>query len=183
MHDDVMDATRALFAEGKVDPNRVCIVGGSYGGYEALYAAAVEPSTFKCAVSLDGVSDLVGIVKFERTVGTDSPTWAYWRKSEGDPARDSAVLLAHSPYRLAATWTTPTLLIHGEDDQVVPVEESRQMNRALLAAGKPVRYVEVAGMGHGPSSDDEIQKVYSEIDLFLATHLSDKPAATGAATH
>jgi dipeptidyl aminopeptidase/acylaminoacyl peptidase len=57
------------------------------------------------------------------------------------------------------------------------------MNRALLAAGKPVRYVEVAGMGHGPSSDDEIQKVYSEIDLFLATHLSDKPAATGAATH
>jgi dipeptidyl aminopeptidase/acylaminoacyl peptidase len=57
MHDDVMDATRALIAEGRVDPKRICVVGGSYGGFEALYAAAVEPSTFRCAVSIDGVSD------------------------------------------------------------------------------------------------------------------------------
>ncbi len=76
MHEDVMDSAKALVAEGKVDPKRVCIVGGSYGGYEAMYAAATEPDTFKCAVSFDGVSDLVGIVKFERSYGTDSATWA-----------------------------------------------------------------------------------------------------------
>jgi dipeptidyl aminopeptidase/acylaminoacyl peptidase len=181
MHQDVMDATRALVAEGKVDPKRICIVGGSYGGYEAMYSAATEPDTFKCAVSFDGVSDLVGIVKFERTFGTDTSTWSYWRKSEGDPATDSAKMLAHSPYRMAANWKTPILLIHGDKDDIVPVEESRQMNRALQAAGKPVRYVEVQGMGHGPSSDEEITKVYSEIAMFLAQYLGEAPAPASPA--
>lgn len=183
MHTDVMDATKALVAEGKVNPGRVCIVGGSYGGYEAMYAAATEPETFKCSVAFDGVSDLMGIVKFERVYGTDSPTWAYWRKSEGDPATDSAYMLAHSPYRMAIGWKTPTLLIHGDKDDIVPVEESRQMNRALQAAGKPVRYVEVAGMGHGPSTEEETTKVYSEIALFLATHLDGGAAPAAAAAH
>ncbi len=83
-------------------------------------------------------------------------------------------MLAHSPYRMAANWRTPTLLIHGDEDDIVPVEESRPMKRALEAAGKPVRYVEVAGMGHGPSSDEEIIKVFSEIDSFLAAHIGDR---------
>jgi len=127
----------------------------------------------------------VGIVKFERSYGTDSATWAYWRKSEGDPATDSARMLAHSPYRLAGTRKTPTLLIHCDKDDIVPVEESRQMNRALLAAGKPVRYVEVAGMGHGPSSDDETIKVFSEIDTFLREHIGDplKPSDPQRSAH
>lgn len=179
MHEDVMDATRALIAEGKVDPDRLCIVGGSYGGYEALYSAAVEPSTFRCAVSVAGVSDLVGVMKFERTFGTDSARYKYWVKSQGDPTTDEAKMRAHSPFRLAANWKTPTLLIHGDADDIVPVEESRQMKRALESAGKPVRYLEIHDMGHGPSKDEDWRTVLTEIDTFLAAHIGPgAPAAT-----
>jgi len=173
MHEDVMDATKALIAEGKVDPARVCVVGGSYGGYEALYAAAVEPEVFKCAVSVDGVSDLVGNMKFERSFGADSARYAYWVKSQGDPNADAARMLAHSPYRLASGWKTPTLLIHGDQDDIVPIEESRQMKRALEGAGKPVRYIEIEGMGHGPSSVDEWTRVLSEVEAFLVAHIGE----------
>jgi dienelactone hydrolase len=180
MHNDVMDATRALIAEGKVDPSRVCIVGASYGGYEAMYSAATEPATFKCAISIDGVSDLVGAEKFEREAGKDTSAYQYWRKSEGDPAKDSAMLLAHSPYRLATTWITPILLIHGDKDEVVPIEESRQMKRALEGAGKKVQYLEVKDMGHGPETEEEVTKVYNAIDVFLAPYLGDQVGAAAA---
>ena len=64
-------------------------------------------------------------------------------------------MITHSPYRMAANWQTPVLLIHGDKDDNVPVQESRQMNRALVKANKPVLFIEVADMGHGPSSEEE----------------------------
>jgi len=153
----------------------------SYGGYEALYSAAVEPDVFKCAVSVDGVSDLLGNMKFERSFGADSARYTYWVKSQGDPTADATRMMSHSPYRLAAGWKTPTLLIHGDKDEIVPIEESRQMKRALEGAGKPVRYIEIEGMGHGPSSDDEWTRVLSEIEAFLAVHIGEPPPSTPAA--
>jgi len=171
MHEDVMDATRTLIAEGRVDPKRVCVVGASYGGYEALYAAATEAAAFRCAVSIDGISDLVDLMKWEKHFGRDSPRFAYWMKSIGDPEADRTPLAAKSPIAWVRDWTTPLLLVHGDSDQIVPVEQSRKMQRALTAAGKPVRYLEVKDMGHGPSSDEEITKVLGAVDAFLALYL------------
>lgn len=59
----------------------------------------------------------------------------------------------------------------------MPIEQSRRLKHALEAAGRPVRYVEVNGMGHGPSTDEETTKVFEEIATFLATHLA--PAGGG----
>jgi len=169
MHDDVMDATRALVAEGHVDRGRVAIVGGSYGGYEALYSAAREPETFRCAVSIDGLSDLESDVKWERSFGKESTRYTYWLKSLGDPVVDRDRLNARSPILMASDWKTPTLLIHGDEDGIVQVEQSRRMQRALQEAGKSVKYIEIKGMGHGPSTDEENTKVLGEIESFLAS--------------
>ena len=177
MHDDVMDATNALIAGGQIDPKRVCIVGGSYGGYEALYAAAREAKTFRCAVSLDGVSDLVSDLKSSKRYGRDSVAYHYWLKSQGDPETSEARMVAHSPVNMAKDWSTPLLLIHGDADQIVSVDQSRMMRRALQFAGKPVQYLEVKGMGHGPSTDDEVTKVYGQIEAFLAPYLGSDAAA------
>ena len=170
---------RALVAEGGVDASRACIVGASYGGYEAMEAAVREPDLFRCVVSMSGVSDLPGFLKWQKSFGRDSSRYQYWLKSIGDPAKDMAKLAAASPYRSAADWKTPLLLIHGAADAIVPVEESRQMKRALEHAGKPVTYVEIAGMGHGPSTEAQSRKVMSAIEPFLAKALS--PAAPAVA--
>ncbi len=175
MHDDVMDATKALIAEGRIDPKRVCIVGASYGGFEALYAAAKEPATFRCAASISGISDLAEFVKWQKHFGHTSSRYLYWLKSIGDPDTDNAQLAAASPDMLASTWATPLLLMHGDKDDIVPVDQSRRMKRALESAGKPVRYIEVKGMGHGPATDEESTKVLGELATFLAANLG--PAA------
>lgn len=180
MHDDVMDATRALIAEGKVDPGRVCMVGASYGGYEAMYTAATEPGTFRCAVAVAGLSDMVGNMRWQKSFGRDSARYTYWLKSQGDPDKDSARMLAHSPYRVADKVQTPLMLIHGTKDTIVPPEESRQMKRAMEGAGKSVTYLEVEGMGHGPSTDEENTKVLTAIGDFLAPYLNAPKGPTAA---
>lgn len=170
MHEDVSDAVQALIKTGAVDPKRVCIVGGSYGGYEALWAAHAEPDLYKCAVSFDGVADLKVVMAWERRHGETS-TFRYWVKSIGDPVADAASLAQRSPVTYARSWTTPLLLIHGDKDDIVDVGQSRLMKRALEDAHKPVRYVEVKGMTHGPHSADEVRRVFGEIEAFLAAHI------------
>lgn len=178
MHDDVTDAARAIIASGRVDPGRVCIVGASYGGYEALWSAHAEPALYRCAVSIDGLSDLRTEMNWERRYGADSSVYKYWLRSIGDPKVDENKLLARSPVQYAKTWTVPLLLIHGGSDDNVDVAQSRIMKRALEAEHKAVRYVEIRHMGHGPETDAEWTQVLTELEAFLAPHLNaSAPAA------
>jgi dipeptidyl aminopeptidase/acylaminoacyl peptidase len=62
MQDDITEGVQKLIAQGIVDPNRICIVGASYGGYAALAGATLTPDLYKCAVSVNGVSDLMGML-------------------------------------------------------------------------------------------------------------------------
>jgi dipeptidyl aminopeptidase/acylaminoacyl peptidase len=178
MHDDVTQAVKALIASGRVDPSRICIVGASYGGYEALWAAHAEPDLYKCAVSIDGLSDLTADMNWQRQRGVDSIVYKYLAKVEGDPKVDSDRMAAKSPITYAKSWTTPVLLIHGDQDDNVDVSQSRRMNQALLSEHKSVRYVEVKKMGHGPETDDETTQVFGAIETFLAPYL--KPAVPPA---
>jgi dipeptidyl aminopeptidase/acylaminoacyl peptidase len=172
MSDDLDDAVKAALATGKVDARRVCIVGGSYGGYAALYEAGTKPDLYKCAVSIDGLADLNEDMGWEkREHGADSDTYHYWLKSLGDPSKDGSRLADKSPIRMARGWKVPTLLIHGDADDIVFVEQSRSMNRALKGAGVNVRYVEIKDMGHGPGTLKEWTQVLNEIDGFLGEYI------------
>lgn len=176
MQDDVTDAVKALIATGAVDANRVCVVGASYGGYVALYAAATQGDLYKCAVSIDGVSDLAEAVgETRRDYGADSETYKHDVMVIGDPGRDRDLMSAKSPVRLAAQFAMPVLIIHGDKDDIVSVDESRQMNRALQAASKPVSYIEIKGMAHGPVLDKETREVLPAVADFLDSHIG--PAA------
>src|SRR5207244_12905956 len=67
MQDDVTDGVKALIASGQADPNRICVFGASYGGYAALIGGAQNPELYKCVVSWAGISDLVKLLKQERS--------------------------------------------------------------------------------------------------------------------
>ncbi|HRD46517.1 MAG TPA: alpha/beta fold hydrolase [Caulobacter sp.] len=149
MQDDVMDAMNALIAKGQVDPDRICIVGASYGGYVALQAGATAPDTFKCVVSIAGVSDLVASQAWEKAEGgADSPRYKYWLKSIGDPVTDRARLVDASPISHAQNFRAPVLLYHGDWDGIVDVEQSEAMAKALKRAKKDVRLEILEGQGH-----------------------------------
>ena len=151
MQTDVSDGLAALAKEGIVDPKRACIVGGSYGGYAALAGVTLQKGLYRCAVSYGGVTDLAGMLSdFSRRAGRVSDTTRYWRAAIGSRAD----MKAYSPTEKAASADAPVLLIHGRDDVVVPVEQSRKMDRELRQAGKPVEYVELKGEDHWLSREE-----------------------------
>ena len=112
------------------------------------------------------------MLRWERSeAGVDSDRYEYWVKSIGDPGEDREQIEAISPIRQAANWRVPVLLIHGDEDDVVPVSQSRDMNRALSRAGKDVRLVVMEGADHSGWSTADETTVLTEMETFLARHL------------
>lgn len=178
MQDDVTAGVDFLAAQGLADRGQVCIAGASYGGYAALYGGANQPDLYRCVISIAGPSDLLAMLRFERYEAgaeSDSDRYDYWVRSIGDPREDRAAIEAISPLRRAADWRAPVLLIHGDEDGVVPVSQSRDMARALTRAGKDVRLVELEGAGHNGWSTDQEATVLTEMETFLARHLPVAP--------
>ena len=149
MQDDVEDCVAQVVASGLADPARIAICGASYGGYAALMGGMRRPDLYKAVVSIAGVTDLPEILTFSHNEdGADSPAYAYWRKTIGDPKADKAMLEAASPTRHADAFRAPVLLLHGTEDKIVPIKQSRLMDKALKAAGKTCDLVEIKGASH-----------------------------------
>jgi dipeptidyl aminopeptidase/acylaminoacyl peptidase len=175
MQHDLTDGVAALVAAGMADPERVCIVGASYGGYAALAGAAFTPELYRCAAAIAGVADLRVMLSFERDrAGFSSPTVAYWRQAMGVDETGSANerLEAASPSAHVDEVRAPVLLIHGHDDTVVPIAQSQLMQRALEGAGKSVQFVELEGEDHWLSGAKTRLETLQALDVFLAEHLA-----------
>lgn len=171
MQDDVTDGVKALIEQGLADPKRVCIVGASYGGYAALAGAAFTPELYACAVSINGISNLPAMLTFVETyAGDESDSLSYWKDHIGP--KTSAEVISKSPSRAAANMRAPVLLLHGVNDSVVPVAQSREMAKALKLLAKPHTLVELPGEDHWLSRSDSRTRVLTEMEAFLATHLA-----------
>ena len=168
MQDDLNDAVSHLAAQGMIDPKRVCILGGSYGGYAALRAAQRDGSQFKCAISYAGVSDLPRINSYDSR-------FLYGREYKSNLKKQAPDLTAVSPFRFPEQFSTPVLLMHGKLDLTVPVEQSRDMASKLKAAGKTYRYVEQPLGDHHFSRKEDRLQFLQEVDAFLNQY--NPPAA------
>jgi dipeptidyl aminopeptidase/acylaminoacyl peptidase len=155
MQNDVEDALKVVLDRGGVDESRVAICGVSYGGYAALMGAVKTPDRYKAVVSIAGDANLSRTLAFSRLYdGPTSPAYEYWCKLIGNPTTDRSALAAASPSLRAREIKAPVLLMHGELDSTVAVEQSREMRDALKTANVPVEYVEVPAEGH-PRWKDE----------------------------
>jgi dipeptidyl aminopeptidase/acylaminoacyl peptidase len=149
MQDDLTDVLNALVAEGVADPERICIVGASYGGYAALAGAAFTPDLYACALSIAGISHLPEMLKEDKSrYGKNSDVLRYLERSILDDKLDTDALEAISPYFSADKVTIPILLMHGEDDTIVDFGQSKMMHRALEKAGKDVELVRLENEDH-----------------------------------
>ncbi|GAA4874608.1 S9 family peptidase [Ferrimonas pelagia] len=166
MQDDLQDAAHYLVEQGLADPERICIVGASYGGYAALMAAVKHGDTFRCAVSFAGVSDLEKLVSDARHFSNEKVV----RKQLGTDRKRNR---ANSPVRHAKQIETPILLIHGSDDDIVPVAHSRDMHKALQRQKKPVRYLELEYGDHHLWHEQHRLETMQAIVDFLDEHLKN----------
>ncbi len=168
MQHDVTDGVDAMVRSGRADAARVCIVGASYGGYAALAGATLTPEKYACAVSIAGIADL--LLYLDNAGLGGRPNWVAegWRL---DPRGDREHIRAISPANLAANVRAPVLLMHGPQDTIVPFEQSRIMNDHLRAAGKNVRFVELAGEDHWASTSAGRTQMLRELEAFLAQNL------------
>ncbi len=174
MQDDVTDALRHMIDAGVTDPQRVCIVGMSYGGYAALAGVTLTPDLYRCAISVAGVSDLIESLRDERGESTgQSASYQYWRRSMGDPRENRDALIAASPARLADRVRVPVLLVHGSADTTVPFGQSELMQQALQRAGKASRLIRIEDEGHSwyGWSPENRMTLFRETEAFLAQNL------------
>jgi dienelactone hydrolase len=147
MQTDLSDGLRYLAGKGVIDPNRACIVGGSYGGYAALAGVTIEHGVYRCAVSYGGVSDLQRMVSPFRSTQTRGSRLELQEFLGAENASDPA-LVARSPLKQADKANAPILLIHGKDDTVVALSQSQAMQSALNKAGKPTDLIVLNGEDH-----------------------------------
>ncbi len=168
MQDDIDDAMDWAVTQGIADPARVCVVGGSYGGYAALWAVVRNPERYRCAASWAGVTDWNSQLKYDRNFFSRSGGKSWRRRVEGSD--DGFDLDSVSPYRQAARLTRPTLLAHGTDDSNVPFSQFSKMRSAAESAGAPVQLLVIEGEGHSFSKPENKQQWYDTLVAFLAAH-------------
>lgn len=175
MQDDVTDGAELLIRKGWADPNRTCIIGGSYGGYAALAGGAYTPDLYKCVAAIAPVSDLNFMLsETRREAGSASAEYTWWTKLIGSQKDDKAKIEAISPVNAAANFKAPVLLVHGNDDTVVPFEHSARMESALKKAGKPVTLVKLQDGDHWLSKSDVRLQTLRELDKFVEAAIGTK---------
>jgi dipeptidyl aminopeptidase/acylaminoacyl peptidase len=172
MQDDITDGTRWLIDRGIADPEKICIMGGSYGGYATLMGLAREPELYACGI------DAFGIANLFTWLGTFPPYWEpllpLVHRRVGHPEHDADLLQSRSPVFLADRIRAPVFIFQGANDPRVPADESIQMRDALLAAGREVEYREFADEGHGFGRVENAIEFFALSERFLAEHIGGR---------
>lgn len=175
MQDDVADAVRWAVAEGHADPERVCIYGGSYGGYTALMNSARYPDLYRCTVGYAGVYDL-------RLMYSDGDIkQTLYGRSYLDLVLGNQGLTEASPVSLADRIKMPVLLVHGGEDFRVPQAHADRMRAALREAGNDPEWLVERREGHGFYNMDSRVKLYTQLLAFFDRHIGAGRASTSTA--
>ncbi|WDM67412.1 S9 family peptidase [Xanthomonas cucurbitae] len=179
MHDDLLDAVQWAVKQGVTTPDKVAIMGGSYGGYATLVGLTFTPDTFKCGV------DLVGPVNLNTLLGTIPPYWAsmYQRliKRMADPATEAGKqwLTERSPLSHVDKISKPLLIGQGANDPRVKQAESDQIVNAMKAKNIPVTYVLFPDEGHGFRRPENSKAFNAVTEAFLGQCLGGRVQPIG----
>lgn len=172
MQHDLTDAVKWAVEKGIADPKRVCIYGGSYGGYATLAGLTFTPELYACGV------DIVGPSNVKTLLAAIPPYWAPMRATfrlrVGDVENDEEFNRKISPYYHAGNVRAPLIIAQGANDPRVNIHESDQMVEAMRARELPVTYVVYPDEGHGFARPENRLDFYGRVDEFLATHLGGR---------
>ena len=168
---DIEDGAHWLIGEGIVDPERLCIVGASFGGYAALMSAILEPELYRCVVSLNGVTDPPAMLRYAQA--------GY---AGGELVREGVLgdrsmkeLHDYSPRHNLKALTKPVLLLHAKKDRNVRFSQSKLLAKALKKEKKDARFVPLPDDNHYLLREQSRITFLRELEAFLERHLKRKP--------
>lgn len=172
MQNDLTDSVTWAVRQGIADPERIGIMGASYGGYAALAAAVFTPDIFKCAIDLFGPSNLISLIH------SMPPYWSVEKanilRRLGDPATEETFLKERSPLFYADRVRIPFLIAQGANDPRTPKAESDRFVEALRKKGIPCEYLVFPDEGHGFVKPENRLKFFKAAEAFLAAHLGGR---------
>ncbi|MEZ5460549.1 alpha/beta hydrolase family protein [Dokdonella sp.] len=170
IEDDIDAALKQALAQYPLDPNRMCTLGFSYGGYSALIAVARDPDRYRCAISVSGVTDRLlfftasdsgrtrqGRIRLETIIG--------------DPNTQLEQMIETSPLYRHADIRVPVMLVHGKQDPRVDFEHALRLQRLLDLDGRPPVGLVFENAGHGFEDEQEFEALWSGIAGFLSENL------------
>lgn len=160
MQDDLIDAITYLAGQGIADDKRVCIAGGSYGGYAAMRAAQRDASHYRCAIAYAGVSDLNGMIRYNSNF-LFSDAKKSWLKTQAPDLRGVSPI--NSPEKTAI----PMLIVHGKKDDVVPFDQGKSLADKLTKLGKPVTFIAQPLADHHFSRAEDRLEFLKAMQAFL----------------
>ncbi|APX34592.1 peptidase [Brachybacterium sp. P6-10-X1] len=172
MHEDLLDAVDWAIAQGIAEPERVGILGSSYGGYAALVGAAFTPERFAAAVDIVGIADLASFIRSLPPVSRPylRSNWLTYVGDPEDPVQEED-MRARSPLTHVDRITTPLLIAHGANDARVPREESDTIVASLRERGVTAQYLLADDEGHGFANPENQIRLQQAIAEHFATHL------------
>jgi dienelactone hydrolase len=173
MQDDIADSVKWAVEKGIADPKRVCIMGGSYGGYATLMGLVNDPGLYRCGIAYAAVTDIPAMFESGMTVLSDiHDDYMKYGVPEliGDLNKDAAQFAATSPLKQAARITAPLLMAHGSSDRRVPAPHFRRL-RSALPENKANEFVEYSGEGHGWSTAETRIDFWRRVEKFLDRHI------------
>lgn len=171
MQYDIDDGTQFLINEGIADPQRICIVGWSYGGYAALWAGAFSVEMYECVAAIAPVTDLPRMLRSEKAASDRNWVIDYWESLYGAEASEKQQLRDISPAYHAENFEAPVLLVHGRKDTVVRYDQSKVMEKALRKAGKDVTLVDFKSEDHWMSQAATRIEMLRAVAAFIEKHL------------
>lgn len=179
MHQDVTDGVRVLIEQGKVDADRIAIMGWSFGAYLALSGVAYESDLYRCGITLSGVYDWERLMEQNRYQRHARTRYNFYKENLGDPARNRERFQEISPIHAVNRIKVPVYVGHGEQDERTAIEQSSTLVRELRKHGVP-HQVRIEGReGHGFATLRNQVELYTEIESFLAENLKPKARASG----
>jgi dipeptidyl aminopeptidase/acylaminoacyl peptidase len=172
MHDDLIDGVNWLVQKGISDPQKIAIMGGSYGGYATLVGLTFTPEVFACGVDIVGPSNLITLLQ------TIPPYWEPIKASMyhriGNLETEEEFLKSRSPLFYADRIQKPLLIAQGANDPRVKQAEADQIVEAMRKTNVPVEYVLYTDEGHGFARPENRLHFYAIAEEFLAKYLGGR---------
>lgn len=175
IQNDLVDSVKWAIAQGYVDPKRICVFGGSFGGYSSLMQPIVAPQLYRCAIDYAGVSDMA--IEFNRS---DTRRYKSGRTYLSQAIGSLQDARAISPLFMLDKFNVPVLIVHGKDDPRVPYKNATDLRSALDKAGKPYEWLAKPKELHGFYSEANNEEMYTTMLAFLAKYIGAGHGDAGA---
>jgi dipeptidyl aminopeptidase/acylaminoacyl peptidase len=177
MQDDLTDGALHLVKEGIVDKSRMCLFGGSYGGYATLMGLVREPDLFKCGVSFIAVTDLELMIsqgESDTNARPSAGTERFYREFVVDLATQREQMIATSPALQASKIKAAVMLAMGINDVRVPIRHGDRFRAAMKDAGKNLEYVAYGAEAHGFAKFENAVDFAKRYLEFFDKHIGEK---------